>query len=83
MNNIIKRPFAVSIKNYCLTLFYHCCHFQKLVLSKGDEAFEMWKLPEAQVYLKVFIFNITNRDEFISGKEDKLKFQEVGPYIYR
>lgn len=52
-------------------------------MNKGDETFEMWKKPEAHVYLKVYIFNITNRDEFLSGKEDKLRFQEVGPYVYR
>lgn len=52
-------------------------------MNKGDEAFEMWKAPEAEVYLKVFIFNITNRDDYLSGKDEKLKFQEVGPYVYR
>lgn len=52
-------------------------------MAKGDEAFEMWKEPAAEVYLKVFIFNITNRDDYLSGKDEKLKFQEVGPYVYR
>lgn len=52
-------------------------------MSKGDETFEMWKKPEAHVYLKVYIFNITNREEFLSGRDKKLKFQEVGPYVYR
>lgn len=52
-------------------------------MNKGDEAFEMWKAPEAEVYLKVFIFNITNQEDYLSGKDEKLKFQEVGPYVYR
>lgn len=43
----------------------------------------MWKKSDVKVYLKVYIFNVTNRDEFLSGKDEKLKFQEVGPYIYR
>ncbi|VVC45242.1 Hypothetical protein CINCED_3A005523 [Cinara cedri] len=43
----------------------------------------MWRKPEAPIYLKVFIFNVTNREEFLSGRDEKLKFQEVGPYIYR
>lgn len=63
--------------------FILCKRFQKLVMSEGDEAFEMWKKPEAHVYLKVYIFNITNRDEFMSGIDEKLRFQEVGPYVYR
>lgn len=52
-------------------------------MSKGDETFEMWRKPEAHIYLRVYIFNITNRDEFMSGAEEKLRFQEVGPYVYR
>lgn len=52
-------------------------------MNKGDETFEMWRKPDAPVYLKVYIFNITNRDEFLSGKDSKLRFQEVGPYVYR
>ncbi|XP_050061505.1 scavenger receptor class B member 1-like isoform X2 [Aphis gossypii] len=55
----------------------------KLVMSKGDETFEMWKSPEAAVYLKVYIFNITNREDFLAGIDEKLRFEEVGPYVYR
>lgn len=52
-------------------------------MVNDDETYEMWKTPEADVYLKVYIFNITNREDFLSGKDEKLKFQEVGPYVYR
>lgn len=52
-------------------------------MVEGDETFEMWKTPEAAVYLKVYIFNITNREDFLSGRDEKLRFQEVGPYVYR
>lgn len=52
-------------------------------MVKGDETFEMWKTPEPAVYLKVYIFNITNREDFLSGRDEKLRFQEVGPYVYR
>ncbi|XP_050529375.1 scavenger receptor class B member 1-like isoform X2 [Daktulosphaira vitifoliae] len=54
----------------------------KLVFADGDEAFEMWKTPDAPLYLRVYIFNITNHEEFLAGKE-KLRFKEVGPYVYR
>jgi len=60
-----------------------CFRFQKLVMVEGDETFEMWKTPTAAVYLKVYIFNITNREDFLSGRDEKLRFQEVGPYVYR
>lgn len=52
-------------------------------MSKGDETFEMWKTPEAAVYLKVYIFNITNREDFLAGIDEKLRFEEVGPYVYK
>jgi len=73
MTNLGKR-IMLSLK---------CFRFQKLVMVEGDETFEMWKTPAAAVYLKVYIFNITNREDFLSGRDEKLRFQEVGPYVYR
>ncbi|XP_067012434.2 scavenger receptor class B member 1 [Anabrus simplex] len=54
----------------------------KLTLSDGGETYEIWRKPSADLVLRVYLFNITNKDEFLSGKE-KLKVQEVGPYVYR
>lgn len=44
--------------------------------------FSLWQKPPVDVYIKVFIFNITNPDEFLAG-EEKLKVEEVGPYVYQ
>lgn len=55
----------------------------KVILSDGGEIFESWRKPEVDLYLKVYLFNVTNRDEFISGQESKLRFQETGPYVYK
>ncbi|XP_011640597.1 LOW QUALITY PROTEIN: scavenger receptor class B member 1-like [Pogonomyrmex barbatus] len=44
--------------------------------------FSMWKQPVLDIYLNVYVFNITNSVEFLSGKE-KLKVQEIGPYVYQ
>lgn len=44
--------------------------------------FSMWKKPPLDVFLSVYVFNITNPVEFLSGKE-KLKVQELGPYVYQ
>ncbi|XP_031330947.1 scavenger receptor class B member 1-like isoform X1 [Photinus pyralis] len=54
----------------------------KNVLSDGGEIFELWRKPPVDLYLRVFLFNVTNRDAFLNG-EEKLKVQEVGPYVYR
>ncbi|XP_018315153.1 scavenger receptor class B member 1 [Mycetomoellerius zeteki] len=44
--------------------------------------FKVWKEPNLDIYLKIYVFNITNPIEFLSGKE-KLKLQEIGPYVYQ
>lgn len=70
----------------CLILLYHPYEllFQwKLVFGESSESFELWRIPEINLYLKVYLFNVTNRDEYLSGEESKLRFQEVGPYVYR
>ncbi|XP_065217044.1 scavenger receptor class B member 1-like isoform X2 [Planococcus citri] len=54
----------------------------KTTFSEGSEGFELWRKPPVEVLLKVYLYNITNKDEFLSGKE-KLKVEQVGPYVYR
>lgn len=55
---------------------------QKLRFSEGSEGFELWRQPPVDVFLKVYLYNITNKEKFLAG-EEKLKVQEVGPYVYR
>lgn len=55
---------------------------QKLDMAPGTLAFELWRKPPINVYLKVYIFNITNTEQFLKGKE-KLKVEEIGPYVYQ
>lgn len=52
-------------------------------MEEGSFAFNLWKEPPVNIYIKVFIFNITNAEEFLTKKDTKLKFKEVGPYVYR
>lgn len=51
-------------------------------MSPNSLLFSLWKSPPINIYLYLYIFNITNPVEFLSGKE-KLKVQEVGPYVYQ
>lgn len=46
-------------------------------------SFFWWKDPEPEILLKVFIFNITNSEEYIAGSDDKLKLQEIGPITFQ
>ncbi|XP_025074207.1 platelet glycoprotein 4-like [Pogonomyrmex barbatus] len=70
----------------CLIVLYQPYEslFQwKLTLGEGGESFELWRKPEVDLYVKIYLFNVTNRDEYLSGKESKLRFQQVGPYVYK
>lgn len=42
-----------------------------------------WKNPDPEILLNVYIFNITNSAEFISGADKKLKLQEIGPITFQ
>jgi hypothetical protein len=52
-------------------------------MKQGKFLFENWLQPPPFVYFKVYIFNVTNADEFLDGQNVSLKVQEVGPYVYQ
>lgn len=54
----------------------------KLQFGEGGEIFELWRDPPVSVYCKIYLFNITNAEAVMAGKE-KMKVEEVGPYVYR
>ncbi|KAG8230496.1 hypothetical protein J437_LFUL013538 [Ladona fulva] len=53
-----------------------------LSLSEGSYAFGLWKKPPVPIYLRVYVFNVTNSDAFLKG-EERLRLEEIGPYVYR
>lgn len=55
---------------------------QSLVLEKNSTAFKYFKTPPLNPQLRVHIFNYTNTERFLSGEDDKLIVQDVGPYVY-
>lgn len=76
----------LGIASGCLILVfqpYDILFKLKVVFSEGGEIFELWRSPPVDLYLKVYLFNVTNKDEFLAGKEDKLRFNQVGPYVYK
>lgn len=44
---------------------------------------EWWLDSPIQPLIKIHIFNYTNIDEYLSGKEKKIKVEDVGPYVYK
>ncbi|KAG7212604.1 hypothetical protein KM043_012897 [Ampulex compressa] len=55
---------------------------KKLEMAPGSLVYTLWQKPPINVYLKVYIFNITNHPQFLRG-EEKLRVQEIGPYVYQ
>lgn len=55
----------------------------KLTLYEGSFMYKLWQKPPLEVFIKVFMFNVTNYERFVQGLDAKLKVVEVGPYVYQ
>ncbi|XP_015602295.1 scavenger receptor class B member 1 [Cephus cinctus] len=54
---------------------------KEVALREGGRAFGWWKQPPVSPHMHVYIYNVTNADEFLNnGKKPAL--QELGPYVY-
>lgn len=55
---------------------------RNMQLRNGSLSFSFWQKPGVVRFTKIYIFNVTNPDEFLQlGVKPKL--QEVGPFVYR
>jgi len=53
----------------------------RLVLRNESDFADLWKNPPITPHFKVYFFNLTNPEDFFSGKAVP-NLQEVGPYTY-
>lgn len=53
----------------------------ELKLRDGGRTYNFWKAPPVVPRLEVYIYNVTNADEFLNNGE-KPVLQELGPYVY-
>lgn len=58
-------------------------NFQTVTMAPGSKFFDLWQKSPAVVLVKFRIFNVTNSEEFLSGRDEKLKVVEVGPYVFQ
>lgn len=54
---------------------------KELVIRNGTDVYQNWKLPPVTPHLRMYFFNLTNKEEFLKGSKPIL--QEAGPYCYR
>lgn len=53
----------------------------QMEVREGSKSFEMWKTTPFPLILNLYIWNITNHEEFLNGSKPVLK--ECGPYVWR
>lgn len=53
-----------------------------LNMRPGLPKFDLWKNPIVSVPMKIYVINFTNAEDFLSGKDTKLKMEEIGPITY-
>lgn len=56
---------------------------QQLAIRAGSLLYNIWLKPPLDVYITVYMFNVTNLEAFTRGLDTKLKVSEVGPYVYQ
>ncbi|KAL0858783.1 hypothetical protein ABMA27_011252 [Loxostege sticticalis] len=56
--------------------------WEKLNMRPGFPPYEWWADPPDEVKLRVYVFNVTNHDRFMSGLDEKMNMEEIGPIVY-
>lgn len=67
---------------WCTNIFQNII-LSNLIIQNGTRAYEYWINPPVQLVQNFYIYNYTNVEDFESGKADKLKVQQLGPYTYK
>uniref|UniRef100_A0A0A9YZJ9 Scavenger receptor class B member 1 n=1 Tax=Lygus hesperus TaxID=30085 RepID=A0A0A9YZJ9_LYGHE len=52
-----------------------------ITLKDGGQVFEMWKKPPVVPVMRVYVYNVTNADDFLNNG-DKPILDELGPFVY-
>ncbi|XP_059484365.1 scavenger receptor class B member 1 isoform X1 [Neocloeon triangulifer] len=54
----------------------------EITLRQGSQTFKWWRQPPIEPLMKIYIYNVTNADEFLIDGAKPI-VQELGPYVYR
>ncbi|CAH2266442.1 jg24407 [Pararge aegeria aegeria] len=54
-----------------------------MILSPTSTSFGIWREVPIPMYLECFMFNITNVEDIVAGKNVPVQVEQLGPYVYR
>ncbi|XP_052739290.1 protein croquemort [Bicyclus anynana] len=70
-----------------LVVFWPSMFFAQLrrmmTLSPTSTSFDIWREVPIPMYLECFMFNITNVDDILAGKNVPIHVEQMGPYVFR
>lgn len=52
-------------------------------VAKGSKIYNILARENPGTLVRVYVFNITNSEAFMSGEDQKLRVEEVGPFTYQ
>lgn len=54
---------------------------QQVALAPGTDTYKNWQSPPVPIYDDIYLFNITNPEQFNNG--EKAVIEPVGPFVYQ
>ncbi|XP_049883790.1 scavenger receptor class B member 1-like [Pectinophora gossypiella] len=82
---LLSATFVLSLIGtifFCFTNTINDAILSNMVIRNNSLAFSIWQRPNVNPLMKVHIFNYTNWERVRSGQDEKLKVEDVGPYVY-
>lgn len=73
--------FSIFFVFWCTNGFQDYVH-SHLALRNGTNTYAWWRRPPLKILYKIHVFNYTNVDDYEAYHADKLRVEDVGPYIY-
>ena len=70
--------FEVALTSHFIK--YKSFYYYQDISNFNEYATSLWIDPPVNPRLKIYVFNFTNPDEFLTGA--KPKFEELGPYVF-
>lgn len=63
-------------------LFYHAILNYELSLQKGTLSYKLWDEPPVSMYIKFYLFNITNSEDVVNNQAKPI-LRQLGPYTFK